>query len=131
MTGIARFSLVALDCRDPQALATFYSAVTGWPIKHDGGDWVQLGSETGATIAFQRHRITNRRYGRATCIPSSSISISTCRTWTSARSKSWLWERARRNPSPDRRFVSSSIQQATRSASFSIRRCGRNRTPMI
>lgn len=53
MTGIARFSLVALDCRDPQALAAFYSAITGWPIEHDGGDWVQLGSGTGATIAFQ------------------------------------------------------------------------------
>ncbi len=53
MTGIARFSLVALDCRDPQALATFYGAVTGWPVHHDGGDWVQLRSDTGATIAFQ------------------------------------------------------------------------------
>lgn len=53
MTGIARFSLVALDCLDPQTLATFYSAVTGWPVHHDGGDWVQLRSDTGATIAFQ------------------------------------------------------------------------------
>jgi catechol 2,3-dioxygenase-like lactoylglutathione lyase family enzyme len=49
-----RFSLVALDCPDPQALAAFYSALTGWPIEHDGGDWVQLGSDEGATIAFQR-----------------------------------------------------------------------------
>jgi len=53
MTGIARFSLVALDCLDPQVLAAFYSAVTGWPVHHDGGDWVQLRSDTGATIAFQ------------------------------------------------------------------------------
>ena len=53
MTGIARFSLVALDCPDPQVLATFYSAVVGWPVGHDGGDWVQLRSDTGATIAFQ------------------------------------------------------------------------------
>lgn len=53
MSGIARFSLVALDCRDPLALATFYGAVTGWPVHQDGGDWVQLRSDTGATIAFQ------------------------------------------------------------------------------
>lgn len=53
MSGIARFSLVALDCLDPQALATFYGAVTGWPAYHDGGDWVPLCSDTGATIAFQ------------------------------------------------------------------------------
>jgi catechol 2,3-dioxygenase-like lactoylglutathione lyase family enzyme len=53
MTGIARFSLVALDCPDPQTLAAFYSAVTGWAVDHDGGGWVQLRSETGATIAFQ------------------------------------------------------------------------------
>jgi catechol 2,3-dioxygenase-like lactoylglutathione lyase family enzyme len=53
MPGIARFSLVALDCRDPQALAAFYSAVSGWPVDDDGGDWVQLRSNAGATIAFQ------------------------------------------------------------------------------
>jgi len=53
MSGIARFSLAALDCRDPQALATFYSAITGWPVGSDDGDWVQLHSDTGATIACQ------------------------------------------------------------------------------
>jgi catechol 2,3-dioxygenase-like lactoylglutathione lyase family enzyme len=54
VTGIARFSLVALDCRDPQGLAAFYGAITGWPIARDDGDWVQLRSHLGATIAFQR-----------------------------------------------------------------------------
>lgn len=53
MTGIARFGLAAIDCPDPQALAAFYAAVTGWPVDHDGGSWVQLRSDTGATIAFQ------------------------------------------------------------------------------
>jgi catechol 2,3-dioxygenase-like lactoylglutathione lyase family enzyme len=53
MPGIARFSLVAIDCRDPQALAAFYGAITGWPVEHDGGSWVELRSDTGATIAFQ------------------------------------------------------------------------------
>jgi catechol 2,3-dioxygenase-like lactoylglutathione lyase family enzyme len=54
MPGIARFSLVALDCPDPQALARFYSELTGWQPDRDDGDWVQLESDSGATIAFQR-----------------------------------------------------------------------------
>lgn len=53
MSGIARLSLTALDCPDPRALAEFYSAITGWEIDDDG-DWVQLRSDGGATLAFQR-----------------------------------------------------------------------------
>ena len=53
MTAIARFSLVALDCPDPAALAKFYSRVTGWPVDYDDGEWVTLGNDGGATIAFQ------------------------------------------------------------------------------
>jgi catechol 2,3-dioxygenase-like lactoylglutathione lyase family enzyme len=54
MAGIARLSLVALDCPDPQGLAAFYSAITGWELDDDSGDWVQLRSDAGATLAFQR-----------------------------------------------------------------------------
>jgi catechol 2,3-dioxygenase-like lactoylglutathione lyase family enzyme len=54
MEGIARYSLVAIDCRDPQGLAAFYSTITGWPIEYDSGGWVMLKSDAGATIAFQR-----------------------------------------------------------------------------
>ena len=62
MTGIARFSLTALDCPDPLKLAEFYSAITGWPLDAteeeiaalDQVRWVQLRSDGGATIAFQR-----------------------------------------------------------------------------
>lgn len=54
MPAIARFSLVALDCRDPYALAAFYGAITGWAVREEGdGDWVELASDGGATIAFQ------------------------------------------------------------------------------
>jgi len=56
MTGIATFSLVALDCPDPLALAQFYAGVTGWAVREgaaDDEDWVQLVSPQGATIAFQ------------------------------------------------------------------------------
>ena len=58
MPGIARFSLTALDCPDTVALAEFYSAITGWPIRPWDGDpsWVELVSPAGATIAFQQVR---------------------------------------------------------------------------
>jgi hypothetical protein len=49
--GIGRWSLAALDCPEPRALAEFYLAITGWELDHDGGDWVQLRSDAGATLA--------------------------------------------------------------------------------
>jgi predicted enzyme related to lactoylglutathione lyase len=54
MAAIARFSLVALDTRDPVGLARFYAALTGWRIRpYDHADWIQLEGDGGATIAFQ------------------------------------------------------------------------------
>src|SRR5258706_16353632 len=53
MPGIARLTVFALDCRDPEALAAFYGAITGWKVDRDGDDWVQLRSDGGATLAFQ------------------------------------------------------------------------------
>jgi predicted enzyme related to lactoylglutathione lyase len=54
MPAIARYTLTALDCPDPNALAQFYSAITGWPVEPDEDeDWVQLRSDAGATLAFQ------------------------------------------------------------------------------
>jgi hypothetical protein len=54
-TGIATFSVVALDCRDPRGLAGFYSALTGAPIDHEHEDehWVQLAATGGVALAFQ------------------------------------------------------------------------------
>lgn len=54
MQGIARFSLVAIDCPDPMALADFYGAITGWELEYADDDWAQLRSPQGVTIAFQR-----------------------------------------------------------------------------
>src|SRR5690606_4065069 len=52
--SIARFSVVALDTPDPVGLAEFYSAITGWEIEpYDDIHWIQLRSDTGATIACQ------------------------------------------------------------------------------
>lgn len=55
MSPIAKFSLVAIDSRDPLALAEFYATITGWriaPWEDDG--WIELASDAGATIAFQK-----------------------------------------------------------------------------
>jgi len=59
---IASFSLVALDCPDPDALASFYAAITGWQISVpswldvdvEGRRWVELHGGVGATLAFQQ-----------------------------------------------------------------------------
>jgi catechol 2,3-dioxygenase-like lactoylglutathione lyase family enzyme len=53
MEPIARLELTALDCPDPDALADFYSRVTGWPIGEREADWVELDSGSGPTLAFQ------------------------------------------------------------------------------
>ncbi len=54
MTPIARLSLFALDCPDPVALARFYAGVTGWEVGPEEEDWVELVSDGGVTLAFQR-----------------------------------------------------------------------------
>jgi Glyoxalase-like domain len=53
MSAIAKLTVFAFDCPDPRGLAEFYAAITGWEIERDGGDWVQLRSDGGATLAFQ------------------------------------------------------------------------------
>ena len=53
MASIGRLRVVALDCRDPRALAHFYGAITGCDIEDDDGDWVQLCTDGDVTIAFQ------------------------------------------------------------------------------
>jgi catechol 2,3-dioxygenase-like lactoylglutathione lyase family enzyme len=53
MSAIAKLSLFALDCAHPRAVADFYSAMTGWEVERDDGEWVQLRSDGGATLAFQ------------------------------------------------------------------------------
>lgn len=50
---IATWTLVALDCPDPRALADFYAGITGWEVDGDDGEWVELRSGGGPTIAFQ------------------------------------------------------------------------------
>jgi len=56
MDGIARLSGVALECRDPAQLATFYGLLTGWRVVYDSPDWCSLGESDEATfhLSFQR-----------------------------------------------------------------------------
>ncbi|MCP3934036.1 MAG: VOC family protein [Actinomycetia bacterium] len=53
---IATFSLVALDCPDPHALAAFYQQIVGGEANQLTSDdeWVQLNIEGTSNIAFQR-----------------------------------------------------------------------------
>ena len=53
--AIARFSLVALDCPDPLALAEFYRSICGGEIKQETQwpDWVRLEVQGGSDIGFQ------------------------------------------------------------------------------
>jgi hypothetical protein len=55
MNGIGALSGIALECRDPAALAQFYSAATGWPIVFASEDWVSIGEGPDALhLSFQR-----------------------------------------------------------------------------
>jgi predicted enzyme related to lactoylglutathione lyase len=59
---IATYSLTALDCPDPRALAAFYAAVLGGEVKQYNEDWFDLYVPGGIRIAFQRapdHRPPN------------------------------------------------------------------------
>ena len=55
---IAKYSLVALDCPDPMALAGFYRSILGGEIESqtEDGSWVILRTEAGPQIGFQQDR---------------------------------------------------------------------------
>jgi predicted enzyme related to lactoylglutathione lyase len=53
---LARFSLVALDCPDPQLLAEFYQRIVGGEIEPQtaSGDWIKLALPSGVDLGFQQ-----------------------------------------------------------------------------
>jgi predicted enzyme related to lactoylglutathione lyase len=56
-TSIARSPIFVLDCPDAVSLASFYSALTGWPLAADpdsDADWAELDSGQPTTLAFQQ-----------------------------------------------------------------------------
>lgn len=50
----ATFSLVALDCPEPEPLARFYADVLGGEVKRYTEDWYDLYLPGGTRLAFQR-----------------------------------------------------------------------------
>ncbi len=54
MSPIARMAWTCIDCPDPTALAGFYSAILGWPVVDDDGEWVSLEAADGQMLCFQR-----------------------------------------------------------------------------
>ena len=50
---IGRLESVVLDCRDPHALARFYSELLGWPVVRVDGDWVDIGDGRSPRLSFQ------------------------------------------------------------------------------
>jgi catechol 2,3-dioxygenase-like lactoylglutathione lyase family enzyme len=51
---IGRLHHVVLDCRDPAALAAFYSELLGLPVTYRSDDWVVVAAnETSSGLAFQ------------------------------------------------------------------------------
>lgn len=53
--AIAKFSLAALECRNPRALALFYQQIVGGVIKEstESDGWVRLETPSGSDIGFQ------------------------------------------------------------------------------
>lgn len=51
---IGRLHHVVIDCRDPGALAAFYSELLGLPVTYESPDWVVVAeNNTTSGIAFQ------------------------------------------------------------------------------
>jgi len=51
---IGRLHHAVLDCRDPAAVAEFYSQLLGWPVTYRSDDWVVVAAnDTSSGLAFQ------------------------------------------------------------------------------
>ena len=53
MTTTGRLELVALDAPDIDALAAFYTELTGWQVVKRDPDWIEIRTGDGQGIAFQ------------------------------------------------------------------------------
>ena len=51
--AIARFPSIVIDCPDPGALATFYSALLDWKAEISSG-WADVRADYGQCISFQQ-----------------------------------------------------------------------------
>jgi catechol 2,3-dioxygenase-like lactoylglutathione lyase family enzyme len=53
MTTTGRLELAALDARDIDALASFYTELAGWEIVRNETDWITVRAADGQELAFQ------------------------------------------------------------------------------
>ncbi|WP_405913904.1 VOC family protein [Streptomyces sp. NBC_00963] len=51
---VATYSLVALDCSEPESLARFYADVLGGKVEQYADNWYDLYAPGGVRLAFQR-----------------------------------------------------------------------------
>lgn len=51
---VATYSLVALDCSEPESLARFYADVLGGKVEQYAENWYDLYAPGGVRLAFQR-----------------------------------------------------------------------------
>jgi catechol 2,3-dioxygenase-like lactoylglutathione lyase family enzyme len=49
----ARVSEIVLDCPDPDDMAAFYCALTGWQVVNRDDDWVSIKGDGDVKLAFQ------------------------------------------------------------------------------
>lgn len=54
METVAQITSVTLACADPQPLAAFYRAVTGWEPIYSGDDAVYLAGQSEVRLGFER-----------------------------------------------------------------------------
>lgn len=71
--ALAELGQVVLDCPDPRALAGFYAEVLGGTVEGDG-EWVDVRTPDGRSLAFQAAPGSSRRSGPRRSGRSSSTS---------------------------------------------------------
>ncbi len=54
MAVTGRLELVAFDAPDIRKLAEFYTALTGWQVVRDDGNWITVQAGDGQEVAFQK-----------------------------------------------------------------------------
>jgi hypothetical protein len=69
MAGVPRLKVIALDAPDPQTLAAFYSAITGWKVESEDTD-CSYEMSPDQPWQFSWLPIIGRRCGRVPIIPS-------------------------------------------------------------
>jgi len=82
MAGIGTLSGIALECRDPAALAEFYRLLTGWPVVYTTPEWYSIGADDDLHLSSQLAHDHQPPTWPDPPRPCSSICTSGWTTWT-------------------------------------------------